>query len=53
VQTNCPTKDLICIGNCENLYQTGVNAYNDLGSCLAGQCQSCPQLPQGAPNGDL
>lgn len=53
VRTNCTTNDPICVGGCENPYQTGVTDYNDLGSCLAAQCPSCPQLPQGAPNGDL
>jgi hypothetical protein len=52
-QTNCLTNDPVCIGNCENTQQGGVADYNDFGSCLAGSCSSCPQLPPGSPTGDL
>jgi hypothetical protein len=57
VETNCSPQqqqpDPVCVGNCENAQQTGVNDYNDFGSCLAANCPACPALPQGTPTGDL
>jgi hypothetical protein len=43
----CTSTDETCISACFNSVTASVQtAYNDLSSCLSGQCTGCPSLPE-------
>jgi hypothetical protein len=44
----CPANDSTCAATCQNSNPNGVQAYDDLSSCLTLNCSpQCPTLPQG------
>jgi hypothetical protein len=43
---NCPMMDMVCTNDCANMFQSGVQALNDLGNCIGhcppGECNQAP-----------